>query len=154
MSAWYRKVVDNIANIIECIEHFEDEYAASRKELTIKGKPLEKHSSELPGIFEHRFSQLQEIEAILEHLNILLRKKRSETFKKYFEHYQRQLSARECEKYVDSEPDVVDLTHLVNEFALLRNKYLSMIKGLDAKSFQINNIVKLRVAGLEDAEVQ
>ena len=27
------------------------------------------------------------------------------------------------------------------------------MKGLDAKQFQVNNIVKLRVAGLEDSEI-
>jgi len=33
---------------------------------------------------------------------------------------------------------------------LIRNKYMGLIKALDTKGFQINNIVKLRSAGLED----
>jgi hypothetical protein len=41
-------------------------------------------SASLPGITEHRFNQLQEIEAILEHLNIELRRERSKVFRKYF----------------------------------------------------------------------
>ena len=111
---------------------------------------LERLSREMPGIVEHRFNQLQEIEAILEFLNIELRKKRSHVFRQYTEHYNKMLSSRDAEKYVDGEDEIADFQHLVNEFALLRNRFHGLIKALDAKQFQINNIVKLRVAGLED----
>ena len=53
-------------------------------------------------------------------------------------------------KYAEGEQEVVDQQHICNEFALIRNKYMGLIKALDAKQFQINNIVKLRAAGLED----
>jgi hypothetical protein len=39
---------------------------------------------------------------------------------------------------------------VINEFAMLRNQWLGIIKGLDIKGYQINNIIKLRAAGLED----
>ena len=102
---------------------------------------------------EHRFAQLQEIEAILRHLEIQLSKVRSKWFKKYLENYQRALSSRDVEKYVDGEQEVVDYEDLINQFALLRNQWLAVLKGLDQKQWQITNIVKLRCAGLEDASV-
>jgi len=105
----------------------------------------------MPGIVEHRFNQLQEIEAILNYLNIELRRLRSSYFKKYLENYQRALSSRDVEKYVDGEADVVDYEKIINEFALLRNKWLGVLKALDQKQWQITNVVKLRVAGMEDA---
>ena len=69
------------------------------------------------------------------------------------ENYQRALSSRNVEKYVDGEADVVDFEKIINEFALLRNKWLGVMKGIDMKQWQITNIVKLRVAGMEDASV-
>ena len=72
------------------------------------------------------------------------------TWNKFTEHYNKALSSRDAEKYIDGEDEVVDFNHLINEFALLRNKFHGLVKALDAKQFQINNIVKLRVAGLED----
>ena len=66
------------------------------------------------------------------------------------EHYQRALTSRDAEKYIDGEEDVVTMQLLINEFALIRNKYQGVIKALDAKQFQINNVIKLRVAGLDD----
>ena len=107
----------------------------------------------MPGIVEQRFNQLQEIEAILEYLNIELRRLRSSYFKKYLENYQRALPSRDVEKYVDGEADVVDYEKIINEFALLRNKWLGVLKALDQKQWQITNVVKLRVAGMEDASL-
>ena len=107
----------------------------------------------MPALVETRFGQLQEIEAILEYLNIELRRLRATHFRKYVENYQRQLSSRDAEKFVDGEADVVDFEKIINEFALMRNKWLGVLKGLDQKQWQITNIVKLRVAGMEDASV-
>ena len=146
---WYAKVTTDIANLPNCLDHFYNELGEARKEVKIHGN-VEKASSALPGIVEYRFNQLQEIEAILEYLNIELRRIRSKAFKKYLESYQRALSSRDCEKYVDGEADVVDMEKVINEFAMLRNQWLGIIKSLDIKQWQISNIIKLRTAGLED----
>ena len=149
MSLWYGKVTKDMAQIVSAISHFEQQLDEARFECGMKGN-LEKQSRDMPGIVEHRFNQLQEIEAILEHLNTEMRKLRSRTFRKYLENYNRALSSRDAEKYVDGEQEVVDLQYLINDFSLVRNKFHGVIKALEAKQFQINNIVKLRAAGLED----
>jgi|TARA_B100000965_G_C19566852_1_gene747217 hypothetical protein len=149
MAGWYNSVVEDLSKIVQSIEHYENELQQAKYECSIKGS-LEKSSAALPGITEHRFNQLQEIEAILEHLNIELRKERSTTFRKYLESYNRQLSSRDAEKFVDSEDSVINLTHLCNQYALLRNKYLGIMKGLDTKQWQIGHITRLRTAGMED----
>jgi hypothetical protein len=124
----------------------------ARTEVRVVGN-IEKSSAAMPGIVEQRFSQLQEIEAILEYLNIELRRLRSQHFRKYLESYQRALSSRDCEKFVEGEADVIDFEKIINEFALLRNKWLSITKALDIKQWQLSNIIKLRVAGMEDASL-
>ena len=149
---WYSRVSRNINEIPAAIQFFENEINQAKTEVKLKGN-VEKQASEMPGIVEHRFNQLQEIEAILEYLNIELRRLRSKFFRQYLENYQRALSSRDVEKYVDGEADVVDYEKIINEFALLRNKWLGVLKGLDQKQWQITNIVKLRVAGMEDATV-
>lgn len=153
MSEWYYKVSGNLGLIPDFIDFFESELITARKELSLKGKSLEKHAAELPGVVEQRFSQLQEIEAVLEYLNIQLRKDRSAEFKKFLEAYNKTLSSRDAEKYVDGVASIVDSTVLINEVALLRNKYLSITKGMEAKNFMLGHISKLRIAGLDDASI-
>jgi uncharacterized protein YfdQ (DUF2303 family) len=150
---WYTKVSKDISLIPECIKHFEAEFQQAKKECSIWGN-LEKASASMPGIVEHRFNQLQELEAILEYLNIEYRRLRSKTFKKFLENYNKKLSSRDADKYVDGDADVVDLAKIINEFALIRNGYLGITKGLDQKQWQLTNIVKLRVAGMEDANIK
>lgn len=132
--------------------YYESELLEAKKDARISGN-IEKASAAMPGIVETRFNQLQEIEAILEYLNIELRRLRSQHFRKYLENYQRSLSSRDCEKFVEGEADVVDFEKIINEFALLRNKWLGIIKALDQKQWHLSNIIKLRVAGMEDASV-
>lgn len=149
---WYNKVAKDISNIPDAVEYFEAELIAARYECRITGS-LEKAAASMPGIVEQRFTQLQEIEAILEYLNIELRRLRSSHFRKYLETYARALSSRDVEKYVEGEADVIDMEKIINEFALLRNKWLGITKALDQKQWQITNITKLRVAGMEDARI-
>ena len=149
MSSWYRKVTGNLWEIVNAISHFEQQLAEAKFECSMKGN-LEKQSRDMPGIVEHRFNQLQEVEAILEHLNTEMRKLRSQKFRKFLEAYNKALSSRDAERYVDGEQEVVDMQYLINDFSLVRNKFIGLIKALEAKQFQINNIVKLRAAGLED----
>ena len=147
---WYSEVSRDVSKIPDAIAYFETQLTEARQECKLVGN-VEKSAAAMPGVVEHRFNQLQEIEAILNYLNIELRRLRSSYFKKYLENYQRALSSRDVEKYVDGEADVVDYEKIINEFALLRNRWLGILKALDQKQWQITNIVKLRVAGMEDA---
>ena len=149
---WYSKVVSDLGNIPDFIAHFEQELEDAKRDVRIGGL-VEKNITALPGITEHRFNQLQEIEAILNHLNIQLRKIRRKHFQKYLEGYARALTSRDAEKYVDGEDEVIDFETLINEVALLRNRWLGIMKGLDSKSWMSGHIVRLRTAGMEDIQV-
>jgi len=154
MAGWYRKIVSSLDNLPDCMDHFLTELEwAKKNDLSLKGSRLENLSAELPGVVEQRYNQLQEIEAILEYLNVELLRLRSNKFRQFLEKYQRALSSRDADKYVDGDSDVVDMAVLINEFSLLRNQWLGLLKAIETKNFQVNNIVKLRCAGLDDATV-
>lgn len=149
---WYSRVVADLSVIPDFIQHYERELEEAKRECRIGGL-VEKNVKELPGITEHRFNQLQEIEAVLNYLNIQLRKIRRRHFQKYLEAYNRALTSRDAEKYVDGEDEVIDFETIINEVALLRNKWLGIMKGLDTKQWQLGHITKLRTAGMEDITV-
>jgi len=149
---WYNKVVSNLGNIPDFIGYFEGELAVAKTEVGVRGV-IEKNLATLPGITEHRFNQLQEIEAVLNYLNIQLRKIRTKHFKKYLEGYARALTARDAEKYVDGEDEVIDFETIINEVALLRNRWLGIMKGLESKNFMLGHVTRLRTSGMEDATI-
>lgn len=146
---WYNKIVADLGEIPAFINYYENELQEAKYDCGIKGH-LEKSIAALPGITEHRFNQLQEIEAVLNYLNIQLRKIRKKHFKLYLEGYARALSSRDAEKYVDGEDEVVDFETIINEVALVRNKWLGLMKGLESKNFMLGHVARLRTAGMED----
>lgn len=149
---WYNRIIDDMAEIPSAIDFYNAELSKAQDEPKIKGN-LEKNAQELAGIMSYRFTQLQELEAILKFLNIKYDKMRSEHYRKYNERYNRELSDRSIEKYIDGEDDIVNMSTIINEVALVRNKYLALIKGLDQKSYMIGHIVRLRVVGMEDVHL-
>lgn len=149
---WYNRVVNDLSVLPDAIEFYQKQLESSWVEAKIVGS-VEKSAQELSGITAYRFGQLQELEAILKFLNIRYDKLRSDHYRRYLERYQRELTDRSIEKYIDGEDDVVAMSTLINEVALVRNKYLALMKGLDVKQFQISNIVRLRIQGMEDAHL-
>ncbi len=152
MSNWLTRVSNDITVLPDFISHYETELASTRNDVKVYGN-LEKNIAALPGVTEYRFNQLQVIEAVLNHLNIQLRKIRRKHFQKYLEAYNRALTSRDAEKYVDGEQEVIDYETLINEVALMRNKWLGVMKGLDAKQWQMGHIVRLRTSGMEDISI-
>ena len=149
---WYTRVTNDLSAIPDFISHYESEIINAKRDVSVYGN-IEKNIASLPGITEQRFNQLQEIEAVLNYLNIQLRKIRRKHFQKYLEAYNRALTSRDAEKYVDGEDEVIDYETLINEVALLRNRWLGILKGLDSKNFMLGHITRLRTAGMEDATI-
>jgi uncharacterized protein YfdQ (DUF2303 family) len=149
---WYNRIVQDLGNIPDFIDYYNTELDRARADVKISGR-IEKNLSDLPGVTEQRFNQLQEIEAVLNYVNIQLKKIRRKHFQKYLENYNRALSSRDAEKYSEGEPEVIDMETIVNEVALLRNRWLGILKGLESKNFMLGHIVRLRSAGMEDASL-
>lgn len=146
---WYTKITADLSVIPDFITHYESELVQAKNDVKIYGN-VEKNIANLPGVTEHRFNQLQEIEAVLQFLNLQLRKIRRKHFQKYLEAYNRALTDRTAEKYVDGEDEVIDMETIINEVALLRNRWLGVMKGLESKNFMLGHVVRLRSAGMED----
>jgi len=149
---FYNKIVSNLGEIPNFIDYYENELIAAKGDIKISGR-VERELSDLPGETEHRFNQLQEIEAVLEFLNIQLRKIRQRHYKKYLEAYARALTSRDAEKYAEAEDEVIDMETIINEVALLRNRWLGVMKGIESKNFMLGHVVRLRTAGMEDIVV-
>jgi hypothetical protein len=148
----YQDVTADIGKLPEFVQEYEAELVKAKRHVEIDGN-LEKNVVALPGLTEYYFSKLQEIEAVLRYLEIQLKKIRRKHFQKYLESYNRALTSRDAERYAEGEDEVVDFEVIINDVALLRNKYLSIMKSLDQKSYMLGHVTKLRTAGMEDVVV-
>ena len=149
---WYTRITVDLAVLPDFISYYESELMSAKNEVKVSGN-VEKNIAAIPGTTEHRFNQLQEVEAVLNYLNIQLKKIRRKHFQKYLEVYNRALTSRDAEKYAEGEDEVIDMEVLINEVALLRNRWLGIMKGLEAKQWQMGHIVRLRTSGMEDITI-
>lgn len=149
---WLTKISTDLSVLPDFVDEYERKLEAAKAIARISGK-LESNMSELPAQTEVIFNNLQLIEAVLKHLELKLRGIRSQVFKRFLEGYNRALSSRDAEKYVDGDEEVINMEMLVNELAYLRNRYLGVMKALETKNYMLGHISKLRVAGLDDAAV-
>lgn len=149
--SWFSKVKSDITTIPECVEYFEQQVKEGLLDLDTSGVRLEVIHRQLPSRMAYRYNQLQEIEAILEHFNTLLGFERSSAYKRILETNKRALTSRDIEKYTDCEPNVRVYAEIINDVALVRNKFLGLTKGYECLNFQIGHISRLRIAGMDDA---
>lgn len=154
---WYERLIADPTNqdiLAECIEYYESELDDAKKEIIVKGK-LQDLSAKMPSIVEHRYAQLQELESVLKFYEIRYNEAKGLAFRAYLESKNTALalSSRDAEKFAECDKDVVGFADIIIYIELIRNKYSSILKGLDVKGFQLNNIIKLRCAGLEDATI-
>jgi hypothetical protein len=152
MSNWYKRVVKDISVVSDAINYFENELLGAVDESKLTGS-LERHAQMLPGQTAYRFDQLQEIEAILKYVTILHDRVRAIEYKKFNEHYNKDLNDRAINQYIDGQQDVIDMMILINDVALIRNKYIALTKALDQKGWMISHITKIRCSGLEDIQL-
>lgn len=148
----YYDLVNDWNTLPAFLDYFDKEAKVAKDELPMSGT-IEKISKDLPFMLDSRFTQLQILNAAVEHFEKQLDKSKSTHYRKYLEKYQRALSSRDVEKYVMGEDEILSISEIINEISLMRNIFVSIIKAYEMKSFQINNITKLRVAGLEDSTI-
>lgn len=149
---WYNRVTDNpddYSSLPDAVDYFENQLETAREEIKIKGS-FSRQSAELPGIMEYRFSQLQEIDAILEFLNMKRERAHQKAFKMYLEAYSRSLTSRDAERYANADDTVYELSLLINQINLLKQKFVGVTKGLESKHYQLGYLSRLKAAGLED----
>lgn len=153
MAGWYDKITadpDDLTPLVDCFAYFEKQLTEAREELDVVGR-IEIMAKKLPGMAEYRFNQLQELEAILKYLQIRMDKVRGQRYRFYMEKYDRELKSSDADKFAAGDDQVIDLALMINHVALLRNKFLGVSKGIEYLHFQIGNVIKLRIAGIEDA---
>jgi hypothetical protein len=154
MSRWYAKVVadpNDLSPVLDAYDWFEKQYEEANKDLDTNNKRIEEIAKRLAGMVEYRYGQLQEVEAIFCYLERREKKALGDARRRYLEHYKRNLTDTMATKYAEADDDVIAFAALKEQIGLIRNKFLGLSKGYEILHFQLTNITKLRVAGIEDA---
>ena len=94
-----------------------------------------------------------QLEAIMEFFDIKLKGIRSSLYQKLLNNSQRALTSNDIKQYIDGDKNIMDLQLIINDIALVRNKFISLTKGFETKNWQLSNLTNLQCAGLDAIEI-
>lgn len=149
---YFQAIKKDESTLPKVLDYFNNEYEDARKEVDIKGS-LTECVSKISSRYEYRVSQLQEIEAILKHFEIKLSQRKSSLYQKFLENYNRSLSSTDIKIYIEGQPEIVAIQQIINEIALIRNKYLGLTKGFETANYQLSNLSRLYASGVDGVQI-
>jgi hypothetical protein len=150
---WYRKISSGSGDfeaLAEALDWFMTEYENMRPNLKLSGR-IEKTAQMVPGWVEYNWGCLQEIDAIEKWVALKADIAMDKARKYYLEGHNKLYTPTVAEKMAAGSEDVVAMRLLHLEVHLVREKFVSMSKGLEILHYQIGHITKLHAAGVEDA---
>lgn len=143
MKQWYTKVCKDLAEVNGMIEYYQLEVESALENFD-KRKSTYQESLNISSEYSHRLVQLQDVEAVLRHLDGKEQEITSALYTNMLDNSKKRMGVKEVEKYVDTDASVISIRHLVNSVTLLRGQVVSITKGIETKTFQLHNQTKLK----------
>ena len=150
---YFQAIKQNEKVLPDALDYFNNELIQAKEEVKFDGKMISKCVSELSSNFYTRLEQLQELEAILKHFEIKLAQRKSEAYKDLQNNTGRALTSSDLKMYIDGKPEIVAIQQIINEIALVRNKYLGLTKAFETANFQLSNLSKLYIANADSIKL-
>lgn len=154
---WYKIVssapAGDYTQLAAAMEWYDEEYKRADGDLVMEGRVLADVQKRLPGLMSYYYGHLQDIDAIHQWLEIIYARTIHKVRKGYLEHYARQLSDRVAQQYAETDEEVLTIRMLINEVSYRSRNFTGITKGLEFAHYQLSNLTKLVVAGIEDTTI-
>ena len=142
---------DKLFEVIPLLEKYEKKIEESEALFNLNGQKLEYVCKTLPHNLSSYDQSYQELKSLEEWLESKRDKVQARLWKKYTEGYARALSAKDIQAYIAGEPEYITFTEIILEVSHLKGKIFSIVEGFKTMNWMASNMVKLRVAEMQDA---
>jgi len=121
--------------------------------IAIKGKNLEAANAEHSSWYYYYESRRAELSTLEKFFDAKTAAARGRLFKKFTETYNRDLSDRQKEHYINNEEAYLKQNEVYLEIREIYKKYEAVCEAYKSRGFKLNNITKIRVASLEHVDI-
>lgn len=143
-------VADDLSNIPEILDKYEDALVGHENHLKIKGKNLESANVENPSWMAYYDQRKIELNSLARFIEMKLEQEKGKLWKAYTEAYSRELSARDKDQYISKDPAYLKVYQVLIIIEELLKKYSSVVDAFQNRGYALRNITSLRVASMED----
>lgn len=152
ISTWYSIIKADETRLPDALADFEQIFQAGTNELNVaKGELISEVSRQLASKMAYYYTVLQELDAILEHFEGLFEYEKAAVIQHALKTNKHALTYSAVEKLANGDKHIYAIAQLIRDVKLQRNKMFGVVKGLETLQWQLGNITKLRVGGIEDA---
>lgn len=137
----------------DVLAEYDAELEKAEERIDIKGKNLEKANREQPAWLHYYDQRRIELKTLNNYFEMKVKKVRGKLYRSYTEKSMIELTDRAKDKYIDNEVAYLDMYEVYLEINEMYEKYCAVVTAFQQRGYSLNNITKVRVASLEDAEI-
>ena len=151
---WFQIIRKDESKLNDAIEYYLKEYEEAKKEVNVK--TYSKMTDAIAAIssnFEHRLDQYSDIDAMYQFIDNKLKKIRGALTQKIISNSPRTINSTDLKAFIDANEVVAENVDKLLLIDSVRKKYEGLSKAFDVLNWQMSNLVKLQIAGLDGALV-
>ncbi len=154
MMNWFQIIRKDETKLNEALEFYLKEYEEAKKEVNVKS--YVKMSDAIAAIssnFEHRLDQYSDLESIYQFYDNKYKKLRGALTQKIISNSPKAINSTDMKAFIDANEVVSEYVDTLLLIDSVRKKYEGLSKAFDVLNWQMSNLVKLQIAGLDGALV-
>jgi hypothetical protein len=151
---WFRKVSADMGLLPDALAYYLAELDDGHKELEIKGN-LMRQNMDQAGLVAYYDGMHSDLDGMLWVVERNLKRVRGEVLRDYVENSptHQKLNVTELKVIMEADTRVMEANELVDEVKYVYKQYGSLMKAFEQRGFDLSNVVKLRLAGMEEVDV-
>lgn len=148
--SFIRNLNNNLENIDVYLNKYQKFINDNKIFFSLEGQNLEGVCKRLPFLIAEFKLIASELKSMNDFLEFRKETTEGELWKKYLENSKRHLAAKDIQMYSKAEPDLIMIGEFILEVAHMKQNISAILDALDVLHWQLNNMVKLRIASLEE----
>lgn len=140
-------------NLPEILEEYQLVLDQAKGHIQLSGKRIDLANIEQASWLAYYDERRAELRTLDKWLENEVGRVRGRLFKALTENNARDLSDRAKEKYIDTEPAYNNMFCVYLEIHEMYEQFISVVDAFKARGFALNNITRLKVAQVEDAQL-
>lgn len=141
------KVLDSV------IELYQQDLMEADEIIKLKGKQIDFANVEHSGWANYYHQKGVEVKNIKDYMEMRLEAVVGQLWSRYVEHYDRQLSQKDIEKYIKKDQEYLDMLEQCLKINELWGQFERVRESFKTRGYNLNNLTKLITAGVHEWEM-
>jgi len=148
-----KELKDRFKNLPNILLKYNTELENARDFVRLKGRTLVEANRENASQYAFYDERRIELKTLVDYVDSQVQRVRGQLFRNFTEQYNREISDRAKDKYIDSEQAYLDIYEIYLEVKETYEQYCSVVEAFKLQGYALRNITEARIASVENATI-